>query len=271
MIIIVTAFAAVLSAIYFGAFGPIVLGIIIYTNFIIGQTIPSGSLALRVILSGIGVTAASGKISGTVFVNGKTTTYCRVKVKPANPRTTFQTTSRTNFKINSQAWRSLTAVQRAGWNAAVINFPRHNKLGTVIQLSGAQLFCSFNNNLLASGATTITSAPIPTTVLTPITVTLTTLAGVISVLWTSGAIPASTSFQVWATPGVSVGKSFVKSQFRLLQVIATGGTSPTVITTAYSARFGAYIVGTKIFAYLVAVSTTTGIRTTSNTTSLIAT
>ena len=261
---------AILATFYAGAFGLLCVSLLIFADYQIGKVLPRGSLSLRVNLSGIGITAASGKISGSVFAKGKGNLYVRVKTKPHNPNTTFQATSRANFRLNSQAWRALTPAQRSSWNAAAINFPRKNKLGNTIQLSGAGLYCSINNNLLAIAQSVITVPPIPTTVLTPLGVTVTTAATVISAAWTSGPIPVATSYEVWATPGLSPGKNFVKSQFRLIQVIAAAGTSPTVITTAYSARFGAYIIGTKIFVYLVAVGTLTGLKSKSNIASVIA-
>lgn len=270
MYYVVALMGAIIATAALGVFGFLIVAFVILADYQIGKVVPRGSLSLRVNLSGIGITAASGKISGSVFAKGKGNLYVRVKTKPHNPNTTYQNTSRANFRSNSQAWRALTASQRASWNAAAINFPRKNKLGNTILLSGAGLYNSINNNLLAIGQPVINIPPIPTTVLTPLGVTVTTVATVISAAWTSGAIPAGNSYEVWATPGLSPGKSFVKSQFRLIQVIAAAGTSPTVITTAYSARFGAYIIGTKIFLYLVNVGNATGIKSKSNIASVIA-
>lgn len=69
---------------------------------------------------------------------------------------------------------------------------------------------------------------------------------------------AGFSVQVWATPGVSPGKSFLKNEYRLITSFAGPGASPEDIATAYEARFGEPAVGTKVGVRLVSVNETTG-------------
>jgi hypothetical protein len=228
-----------------------------------------GILSMRVNWSGIGASGGSGKIGSSVAAKGRGASYFRLKTKPHNPNSSNQSTSRTNMRINAQAWKALTQTQINSWNAAAPNFPRRNKLGNLIIISGFNLFCGCNNTLRAIGATVITTAPTPTTVLTPLGVAVTYAATVITVTWTSGAIPASTSYMLWATPGLSAGKSYVKSQYRFIEAIAAAATSPQVVTTAYAARFGQAAVGSKVFVYLKSVGTLTGLTAKSAVTSVI--
>jgi hypothetical protein len=63
---------------------------------------------------------------------------------------------------------------------------------------------------------------------------------------------------VFATPGVSPGKSFLKNDYRLITTFAGGSASPEDIATAYEARFGDPAVGTKVGVRLVSVNNNTG-------------
>jgi hypothetical protein len=275
LLYVVTMFlASVVGAIEFGPFALLVIAFVVFADYQIGKVLPKGSLSLRVNLSGIGITAASGKISGSVFARGRGNLYVRVKTKPHNPNSTQQAAVRASFRTNSQAWRGLTASQRSAWNAAAINFPRKNKLGNTIILSGAGLYSSLNANLFSIGATIIASPPAPTTVLTPLGVSITNAAGIVTAAWTSGAVPAATAWEVYATPGLSAGKYFVKSQFRLVTTFPAATVTAAgvaIFTTPYNAKFGVQPVGTKMFMYIKAVGTLTGLTSKSNIASTILT
>jgi hypothetical protein len=271
---VTVSLAAIAATIHFGPFALVIIAFLIFADYHIGLCLPKGSLSLRVNLSGIGITAASGKISGSVFAKGKGNLYVRVKTKPHNPNSAQQAAVRASFRTNSQAWRALTPAQRSAWNAAAINFPRKNKLGNTIVLSGAGLYNSLNANLFSIGASIIASPPAPTTVLTPLGVTITNAAGIVTAAWTSGVVPASTAWEVYATPGLSAGKYFVKSQFRLVTTFPAGTATAAgvaIFTTPYNAKFGVQAVGTKMFMYMKAVGTLTGLTSKSNIASTILT
>jgi hypothetical protein len=234
----------------------------------------SGTLTMRFNASGIGMSGFSGKLGSSVAAKGKGNAYVRLKVKPHNPNTSYQATSRANLRALSQGWRGLSSTNIQAWNAAAINFPRKNKIGNTIILSGADLYIALNLNLKNIGVAALTTPPTPTTVLTPTAVAVTAAAGVMTMTWTSGAVPAGTTWEVWGTPGVSAGKSFVKSQFRLFTTFpaaTASGAGVAIFTTPYTARFGAYIIGAKMFFYVKAVLITTGQVSKSNVASVVPT
>jgi hypothetical protein len=103
-------------------------------------------------------------------------------------------------------------------------------------------------------------------VIAPLTFTATVAAGVITFTFTASPVPTGQALFCWATPGQSLGKSFVKSQFRMFHVAAAAVASPLVVTTFYTARFGAPLsgVGQKLFFQIqpvVVASGLTGIPT----------
>lgn len=205
------------------------------------------------------VVAGSGKINGFVASRNRAGAYFRTKVTPVNPQTASQNAVRQRLTGNAQAWRGLSEAQRASWNAAVSSFARTDIFGDLKNPSGFNLFVRLNNNLEAAGQSPLTAAPVPSEVLT---VNFTALAADVSdaevVLTLSGNVPAGTSMLVFATPGVSPGVNFVKSEYRLISVQAPAATTPIDVGAAWIAKFGSLIADQKLFVKVVFVNNTTG-------------
>jgi hypothetical protein len=212
-----------------------------------------------------------GKLNGSVASHNRGGSYLRNKVTPVNPRTTFQATVRARFAQYAQQWRTLTATQIAAWNAAVGGYQKSNIFGDMKSPTGLQLFEKVNNNLVASGGTAITTpaAPKGVSVVTAGVLTYTSGTPALSLAY-SANVPALTRVKVYATPPLSAGISFVKSQFRLITTLAPAAVSPANLLTAYNTKFGAVgAVGTKIFIKLIFVDQTSGIASASQVVSAI--
>ena len=201
-----------------------------------------------------------GKLGGHVASRNTAGSYLRTKVTPINPQTAFQETSRERFGTLSQAWRDLTEEERKSWNSHVTEFATTDVFGDLKNPTGFNLFQRLNNNLLNVGQATIDEAPAPAAILTVGIGVLTVDVGAIPVFTIAmdGAVPAGTSMQVWATPGLSAGKSFAESEFRLLQFEAAASASPVDFEAAYLARFGSPAAGTKVFLFIKFVNDVTG-------------
>jgi len=217
------------------------------------------------------VVAGRGKIGGHVGSRNSAGDYLRTKVTPVNPNTSAQALVRNRLAVISQAWRGLTEDQRTSFNAAVSDFAKTDIFGDLKNPTGFNLYQRLNNNLSVVGATAITVAPRPEAVLTTVIGALAIDVGVgdAMTLATSGAVPAGTSMEIWGTPGLSPGKSFVKSEYRLLAVVAALGTSPFNLQSVITAKFGVPAVGSKVFAQIKFVNTTTGQASTTQSTSTI--
>lgn len=217
------------------------------------------------------VVAGSGKIGGHVASRNRAGAYFRTKVTPVNPQTSFQNTVRARLTTLAQAWRGLTAAQRAAWNASVGDFAKTDVFGDLKNPTGFNLYQRLNNNLASIGVAAIDVPPVPSEVST---VNIGALsidigAGDVNQIATSGNVPAGTTMQVWATPGLSPGISFVKSEYRLLQTFAAASASPHDIQTAYEARFGVPAAGQKVFCKIVFVNATTGQKSSEQSTNTI--
>lgn len=213
--------------------------------------------AMKAKFSGIGIVDGRGKLNGSVMSKNRNGAYVRTKVTPVNPQTTFQLQARNRLTSLSQAWRNLTQAQRDAFDGAVGDFAKTDIFGDLHNPTGKNLFTRLNINLQNVGVAPITSPPSPAG-------GGAVAAGVLTVENDGAASIAYTQaedgykIQVWATPGVSAGKKFVKQQYRLLTSFDGAAASPFDAGAAYLARFGAPATGTRVSFRLVSVNEVTG-------------
>jgi hypothetical protein len=205
--------------------------------------------------SGIGITDGRGKFGGTVASRSRAGATFRNKVTPVNRRSAAQSRVRAFFGNNSQEWRLLTNAQRSAWRAlADTGVTVTNIFGDAVRLAGNALFIRCNSNLQISNNGTITDAPDINQ----------TAAGLISLqpssdvsatelfatcVFSSGlnTVPVNNSLVVYATPKLSAGVSYVRSQLRILDVfLPAQDTSAQNLWTLYEATYGAPEVGDNI-------------------------
>jgi hypothetical protein len=147
---------------------------------------------------------------------------------------------------NSASWRALTDAQRAAWETLGLSFVRTDALGQQYTLAGHQAYCSVNNNLLAAGESTVAVAPGYSAPAALDTLTVTSTGGTLSAAYTPTPAPTGAKVFIYASPMRSAGRSFEKD-LRLIHVSAAAAASPANILAAYTARFGAPVVGQRIF------------------------
>jgi len=206
------------------------------------------------------VVAGRGKIGGHVASRNRFGSYFRTKVTPVNPATIAQQGVRQRFAGLSSAWRGLTQAQRSAWNSSVILFAATDIFGDLRNPSGFNLFQRLNNNLLNIGQTQIDSPPAPVSVDALLTMTIAAAAGAgtLAITYTP-AIPADHSFIIKATPAISSGISFVKSQYRQIHVMNAADVTPFSIETQYELVFGDIgPAGMKIFVEAYGVNWASG-------------
>lgn len=201
-----------------------------------------------------------GKIGGHVASKNRSGAYLRTKVTPVNPQTSFQANVRSLFTSLSQGWRTLTSAQRLAWNNAVALFSTTDIFGDLKNPTGKNLYQKLNTNLSTASIAHIPTPPLPVgagTAAMP-TATVTTAGQIISVAFDITPVPANTAFKIEVTPPLSASKSFVKNQFRILTVLAPAVASPYVATAPYALRFGAFVLGQRIWFKITPINTVTG-------------
>lgn len=191
----------------------------------------------------------SGSEAGTTFSRNRFGQYSRRRAVPVQPRTPAQLNQRALQTLNAAAWRALTDAQRAGWLSLGLQMTRSDSLGQTYDLNGFLAYCSINNNNVAAGNAAVSAAPALTTPPDLLTVTLTLSAAAFSVAYTATPLAAGVRLFIFASPQRSAGVKF-NGDYRLIAVTAAAAASPANILTAYTAKFGAPVVGNRIFVSL---------------------
>lgn len=195
------------------------------------------------------IVAGSGGAGGHILSKNRGGAYLRTKVTPLNPSSNDQVAVRNNFTANAQGWKGLTVAQRKDWNTSVQNFIGTDVFGDSKVLSGFQLYVRLNNYLRFISETPIVSPPVPASV--PTFATFSAIPdktlGDCEIAFTP-AIAATEKVIISATPGLSAGVSFVKSEYRKITIMDNADVTPYDLFADYETKFGTFpAVGTKIF------------------------
>lgn len=201
-----------------------------------------------------------GKIGGHVASKNRAGSYFRTKVTPVNRQNANQLAVRNRFANISQGWRGITQSARDSWNAAVGDFARTDIFGDLRNPTGFNLYQRLNNNLSIISGVKLVTPPLPSPVGVVVAKSLTVTVGTPALsLVMDEAVPAGTAVKVFATAPQSAGKSFVKSEFRMIAVLAPAAAATANILSDYQDRFGGIgEIGQKIFVRLEAVNFLTG-------------
>lgn len=206
---------------------------------------------------GMFVVDGRGKVGGTVLTKGRSGAVARNKVTPVNPRTARQSAVRAVLGALSQAWRTLTQVQRDAWNGAVSNFTTTNIFGDTVSPTGKNLYVGLNTNLEKISETAITTPPTPAEMVAPLVSGLVINPGASVFAFDTANVAADQKMYIQASPSVSAGITNISSKIALIKVNAQAAGSLDVLT-AYTAVYGAPVSGQKIFLKISGVNTTTG-------------
>lgn len=175
--------------------------------------------------------------------------YMRNRVMPVNPRTDAQTAQRTVIQETSQEWRALTQAQRDAWTALGALIVRNDSLGQSYTLTGLQAYTSINRTRTTFGVARVSDPPTfvaPVALATLAVASLTSAA--LSLTFTPTPIGASNKLLFEASAPISAGRNFIpRSGLKIISASAANITSPQNLFSAYSAVFGAPIVGSKVF------------------------
>lgn len=201
-----------------------------------------------------------GKIGGHVASKNASGNYFRTKVTPANPQTPAQQKVRADMAANAKAYSVLTEAQRDSFIEAAKEVVNKNIFGDNAKLSGINLFTRLNNNLKLIGESTIASAPAPIAIdYLPIIAASVAKGTPAMSLTFANAQAAGTHVVIRATSGLSAGKNFVKSEFRIIGTVDDITATPYDILALYVEKFGEVpAAGKKIFFESYVIDDSTG-------------
>lgn len=207
---------------------------------------------------GMMMTDARGKLGGQVFSKNRAGAYVRTKVTPSNARTVSQQASRAILGGLSVAWNALTEMQVKAWNEAVNDWKKTDIFGDLKTPSGKNLFIEVNKNLMQAGYAQLTLPPAKKEVPE---YTGTEVQYIISLkeidLNGYASVPVGSKLQIWASPALPNGVSYVKNKLRVIAYLGSGTVDPGEIFAAYEAKFGTIIANQRM-AFQFKLITDTG-------------
>ena len=193
------------------------------------------------------IVAGSGKIGGHVVAKNRGGAYLRTKTTPTNPNTSYQAAARANLSQFATAWKELSESNRLSWANAVTQWKSTDIFGDIKNPSGINLYTKVNLNLASIALPGINTAPSKIEVpFSPLLSATIDVSGNETILEFDNSNIDGKTIQVWGTPAVSQGVSFVKNQYRAFGygVVSAG---ELVIGGEYAARFGTPVAGTKVY------------------------
>ena len=194
------------------------------------------------------VTDGRGKIGGHVASKNRAGAYLRTKVTPSNPNTVAQMQARGVLASLSQQWATLLESQRLAWNEAVKEWGTTDIFGDIKKPSGINLFVKLNANLISVGFPQVLDVPakseVPAVVVISATYVLST--GDLLINFDTDLANGKRAL-IRATPKLSAGVSFVKSQFRVIGQDTVQGATVT-LSGVYSSKFGILSAGDNVYA-----------------------
>jgi len=206
-----------------------------------------------------------GKIGGQVASRNRAGAYMRNKVTPVNPNTASQQAVRALLTELSQSWRDLAEAQRSAWNSSVADFAKTDIFGDIKSPTGFNLYVRLNANIETVEQTQITNPPLVGSVdFVDLTAAVLNITGSVGTIAFTPTIPTGMTSILRATPSLSQGISFVKSELRIIDLVPDGTATGHDIWAAYVAKFGTPTEGAKVFFSLETVNEITGQKSVSS-------
>jgi hypothetical protein len=207
---------------------------------------------------------ARASVGGATFSKNRGGNYIRAKVAPVQPRSVAQQTVRANLSVLAGMWKSLSAADVAGWNTLAGTITLKDSLGNSYSPSGIDLFVGNNRNLSSIDEPVVEAPPAASPGfedILPLGPSAT--AGTPTFVITTGLAAAPTGFKflVRATTQSSTGVSyFTRSAYRVVASFAASAYASLNIESAYVAKFGPLVAGSKIAVAVSLVEIASGFQ-----------
>ena len=207
------------------------------------------------------VAAVSGSVGGTVFSRNRGGAYTRNRAVPITSTTSFALNAKERFATESEFWQTLTAAQRASWDAFALQRPITDTLGFSRHLTGHQSFVGINSRRAAFSdarllVPPITSAP---TGLTSMSITADIGSGAVSVIFAASPLGAADHLYISCAVTNSAGINYVSNLLRLIGESAAAETTPFDMESLVTARLGTLTVGQTLHALVSVYDDATGL------------
>jgi len=213
------------------------------------------------------ITEFKGHIENVTF--SKTIGGISAKQKSFQGSRNSYTASKTQLYLRDQfallpvLWCNISESNRQSWIKLAKKTKVKNAFGNSYNPSGYILFISNNSNLQMVGQPPINSAPeklaIPSITNYSILISNSPTQQ-ISILFPSVTTGANISHLVYSSPGLSAGRNYVLSEYRMVSIIPPGTSNTFDITKDYTNIFSFPDIGKKLFFKLVPIHNLTGFQ-----------
>lgn len=183
------------------------------------------------------ISSIRGKVAGAVFQLSRSGNILKSLTVPVNRRTQLQVKTRNNTFNILQKWISLTADQRAIWDAYVQYNPILQKNRLKLHITGQQAFIKFNSYRLEYDLPFLIAPIFNKCDLTPITLSLSSTGAILSITADRPLVSTDEFIILFLTVRFSNAVNNPGSRFKIIKFITTD-TDTFDITAAYSAIFG---------------------------------
>lgn len=196
---------------------------------------------MALVLLGPALSDARGKVGGVVFSRNAAGQYIRAKVSPVQPRSAFQQAIRATMTYCAQRWRNtLTAAQRAGWEAYARGTPLVDRFGHKQTRSGIAMYLRWNAEMRRQHDALMDTPPaIPgEATMVQFSLTGTTAAGVIVTACVPGFGPLDFYEFYGATAAASFARNFFNGPWAWRRSVCTAFPLPQTIIPAVECAIG---------------------------------
>ena len=159
------------------------------------------------------------------------------------------------------SWQTIKDSERQGWTKVASIFTKKDSNGIAFHPSGYNLFLSLNSNLQMINVEINSPPPriLPVDGLMKASLIISGMPGlVLKIFFPKITTSMNTSHMIYATPGMSPGRSYVLKQYRMIGVLPAGTADSYYIDSLYTAFFPLPDKGKKVFIKLVPVDRRTG-------------
>ena len=210
---------------------------------------------MAIIKLGITVVGIRGTVGGGVFSANKSGPYLKQWAYPIVRATEPELLERSRSSALPSAWRSLTQAVRDSWDtlAALAAYERTNSLGEVYNLSGWQLYNSWQRNRQTVSLALLTTAPTATVPSGPpdATVAADESAGTLIVSWTAGVYTSPFRGVIYGQPLRNEALQHMPNLWRYLADFQRSSPNTKQVDNSYTAKFGPLQLGQAIAIKLI--------------------
>ena len=211
---------------------------------------------MAIFTAGGAVGQISGRVAGMVFSHNKSGPYVRNGTFPTQPVSGYKNVVKERLTVVSEGWNAITEPQRIAWRAYAAATPMTNRLGKSVHMSGNAMFVAINTRVVTTGPLSnmysyLLENP-PGTGAKPLRFTASSMSydiGAGDVSYTYDLTPLGAGVRLFVEAAVTRNKgvTFVKNLFKLCAVSALAAASPQNLQAAIETRFGALVVGQRLW------------------------